>query len=88
MTKISVRIETTPPKAQVFSGDELLGAAPGPFEIEKGKALTLTVRASGFTPATVDVAATGDETKNVMLHKIAPTGTGTSKISRDLESPF
>jgi serine/threonine-protein kinase len=88
MTKISVRVETTPPKAQVFSGEELLGAAPGPFEIEKGKALTLTVRASGYTPATVDIAATADETKSVTLHKVGPAGTATSKISRDLESPF
>jgi serine/threonine-protein kinase len=91
LVKVSVRIETTPPKAQVFSGEELLGAAPGPFEIEKGKALTLTVRASGFTPATVDVSGADDETKTVTLHKTAPTGpngTATSKISRDLESPF
>jgi serine/threonine-protein kinase len=87
IVKVSVRVETTPPKAQVYSGEELLGAAPGPFELEKGKAVTLTVRASGFTPATVDVTASADETTTVTLHQVAPTGTATSKISRDLE-PF
>jgi serine/threonine-protein kinase len=84
---VKVWVDATPAGAQVFLDKKLLGPAPGPFDLPGDRPVTLTVRASGFTTVTLEAKGTSDEHLPVVLVRAAQ-GTGTTKINKDLESPF
>jgi eukaryotic-like serine/threonine-protein kinase len=77
-THVEVRIESTPPGAEVWMGAAKLGAAPGPFRLPRGEApVALTVRAEGHRQASVEVVPSANTAATVTLPRAAPPpGTG------------
>lgn len=71
--KIALRVDGAPPGAKVLADGAELGVAPGPFELEAGKSLTLTVTARGYKPQKVAVTPTADVILPVSLER-ATTG--------------
>ncbi len=84
---VMVTVNATPAGAQVYLDKKLLGASPGPFALPRGAHSTLIVRASGFTPGTLEVGGAADESPSITLVK-QTGGAGPNKINKDLESPF
>jgi serine/threonine-protein kinase len=67
---VEIVVKTTPPGAEVFSGTERLGVAPGPFKLKRGDAsLKLTVKKTGYKPADVTVTPTANGEVEVALEK-------------------
>ncbi len=87
-TMVRLTIQSEPANAEIFVGDERLGVAPGPIELEKGEApVVLTLRAPGHEPGTVEVRPTESGTVRA---KLAPTKRaaprkGAPPRNRDLE---
>jgi hypothetical protein len=78
-THVEVRIESTPPGAEVWMGANKLGAAPGPFRVPRGQApVALTVRAEGHREASVEVVPSANAAATVTLVRAGPPP-GTSK---------
>jgi hypothetical protein len=80
---VLVKVESTPPKADVFLDGQKLGPAPGPFELpRKSERVKLVVKADGFKPASIDVDTSANANAAVALTRIerprAPAG-GTKK---------
>ncbi|MDX2015711.1 MAG: protein kinase [Myxococcaceae bacterium] len=57
---VTVRIETTPPGAQVFAGKELLGPAPLSVTRKQGDVLELQASLDGYQPETKSVTVSAD----------------------------
>ncbi|MEJ7732073.1 MAG: serine/threonine-protein kinase [Polyangiaceae bacterium] len=78
-THVEVRIDSTPPGAEVWMGATKLGAAPGPFRVPRGEApVALTVRAEGHRETSVEVVPSANAAATVTLVRAAPPP-GTSK---------
>jgi serine/threonine-protein kinase len=87
---VAVTVESNVPGASLWLGTKPLGDAATPVHLPRGSdKVTLTVKADGYAPATVDVLPTEDVVVAVKLVKVAaaPTGTG-HRVSKDLENPF
>jgi serine/threonine-protein kinase len=90
-TKLSVTIKAVPEHSAVYAGDDRIGIAPGPIELERGKKITLTFKADGYKSTDVDVIPAENEPISVTLTKIQKHGGGTANHPHDansLENPF
>jgi serine/threonine-protein kinase len=68
--EVAIVVKTTPPGAEVFSGTEKLGLAPGPFRLKRGDAiLKLTVKKAGYKPEDITVTPSADGEVTVSLNK-------------------
>ena len=68
--EVEIVVKTTPPGAEVFSGTEKLGVAPGPFKLKRGDAsLKLTIKKAGWKPGDVTVTPTANAEVEVALEK-------------------
>jgi serine/threonine-protein kinase len=68
--EVEIVVKTTPPGAEIYSGTEKLGVAPGPFRIKRGDAsLKLTAKKAGFKPGDVTVTPTANGEVEVALEK-------------------
>jgi hypothetical protein len=89
---VDVKIIATPKNATIWLGDEKLGVAPGPVRVKRGPdKVTLTLKADGYAPATVDVVPTESSTvSNVKLTRVGggvrPTPKPTGAAG-EIESP-
>jgi len=89
-TDVSVTITTNAPGASVWLEGRRLGDVSTAVQLPRGSAkVTLTVKAEGYTPSTVEVSPTQDVTAAVTLAKVpsVPASTG-HRVSKDLENPF
>ncbi|HEY8038639.1 MAG TPA: serine/threonine-protein kinase [Polyangiaceae bacterium] len=91
--EVAVTVESNAPHSTVWLAGQRLGDAPGPLKLPRGAArVTLTVKADGYTPSTVDVSPTEDVVVAVTLARPAagpPVGSSAGKrVSKDLENPF
>ncbi|MCU0698620.1 MAG: protein kinase [Myxococcaceae bacterium] len=66
LPELSIRVETTPPGAQVVVGKEPLGTTPLTLTRKKGEVVELQVSLEGYQSETKSVTV-GDETKTVSL---------------------
>jgi hypothetical protein len=87
---IELLVQSTPAKAQVFVGGAKLGDAPGPMRLPFGHTkVTITVKAEGHVPASVDVVPSKDAEIVLTLPRAAPPSAGTGETkNKDLENPF
>ena len=88
---IQVTVRGAPELAMIYLGEEKLGTAPGPVKVPRGTAtLKLTIRADGFSPASVDVEPTENTVVSIKLTKngTGKTGTGTKPPPAEIENPF
>ena len=84
---VQLTIDSRPPRVTVKRGDELLGSAPGPFELPEGAdPIALTFEAPGYRSSTVKFTPSEDATLPVDLPQI-PVGRPSSarRTSSDLE---
>jgi serine/threonine-protein kinase len=96
--KVAITLTGAPPSAEIWQGDTKLGPAGAKVELEKGATkVTLTVKALGFRPATVEVVPDADREVTVKLLPYAKgpataiagtAGKGGATPSKDLENPF
>ena len=89
---IAVTFKVTPEHAAIYAGDERVGVAPGPIDLEEGKKMTLTFKAEGYKPLDQDVVPTENQPVSITLTKL-PKKSGTphgaaSHDSNSLENPF
>jgi serine/threonine-protein kinase len=78
-TEVSVRVLATPAsaKAEVWLGDKKLGDAPGPIKMPKAAGnVSLSVRADGYAPETVEVAGDVDGSVSIKLTRAKPAAAG------------
>ena len=87
---VAVTVESNVAGSTVWLAGKRLGDAPGPLELPRGgSALTLTIKAEGYAPSTIDVVPTEDLVVAVKLAKGAPPpGSSGRRVSKDLENPF
>jgi hypothetical protein len=97
-----VTVNTQPQHAEIYNGDEFLGAAPGPFRLARSeRQLRLVAKAPGFNPATIPITPSTDQEVKVTLVARAARATDVSArghdqervqnkrgVSRDLENPY
>jgi hypothetical protein len=92
ITKVNVTIKAVPEHAAVYAGDDRIGVAPGPIELEAGKKVTLTFKADGYKTADLDVIPAENEPISISLTKTKKLGGGahgtTPHDSNSLENPF
>jgi serine/threonine protein kinase len=90
--KVNVTIKAVPEHAAVYAGDDRIGVAPGPIELESGKKVTLTFKADGYKSSDLDVIPAENQPISITLTKIKKTGGaphGTSPHdANSLENPF
>ena len=88
-TTALVKFEVTAKNAEIWSGDEKLGVAPGPIKLPLGSELTLTIKAPGYATSSVKVTPKEGLSVPVTLVPAAaakPKPSGT--IHKDLDDPF
>jgi serine/threonine-protein kinase len=87
---VAVTVESNVATSSVWLAGKRLGDAPGPLMLPRGGDLvTLTVKAEGYAPSSVDVVPTKDVVVAVRLVKVAATpGSSARHVSKDLENPF
>ncbi len=93
---VDVTVVATPKNASIWLGDTKLGVAPGPVKVKRGsEKLTLTLKADGYAPSTVEILPTESSTvSNVKLVKasaaaIRPKPTaGAAGAAGEIEDPF
>ena len=90
---ILVTVESNVPGASVWLGANRLGDTSSPVHLPRGAdKLTLTIKADGYAPSTVDVVPSEDVVVAVKLAKPAtvgvPAASTARRVSKDLENPF
>jgi serine/threonine-protein kinase len=86
---VAVTVESNVAGASVWLGAKRLGDAAGVLALPRGdRAVTLTVKADGYAPSSVDVVPTGDVVVAVKLVKLAASSGSARRVSKDLENPF
>ncbi|MDB4995837.1 MAG: uncharacterized protein JWM74_3269 [Myxococcaceae bacterium] len=90
---VDVTVIATPKNASIWLGDMKLGVAPGPVKVKRGtEKLTLTLKADGYAPSTVEILPTESSTvSNVKLAKTSGGGTRpkpTTGAAGEIEDPF
>ncbi len=90
-TSIVLTMQGAPVGAEVFRGDERVGAAGSPLTLMRGdQPITLTIKAQGYQPKDVTVTPHSDEVVAITLDKIATpthTASGGHKV-KEIEDPF
>jgi PEGA domain len=89
-TEVSVTITSNVPGASVWLDGKRLGDASRPLRLPRGsEKVTLTLKADGYAPSTVEVSTAQDVSAAVTLARLpaAPASTG-HRVSKDLENPF
>ncbi|WP_437902362.1 serine/threonine-protein kinase [Sorangium sp. So ce327] len=84
---VELRIQATPKELEVWSEGKLVGKAPGPLRLPRGRAVTLTFKAPGYQEQAQEVPAEADGAIAVSLKRAAPTARGPVRKG-DLENPF
>jgi len=79
---------TSPPNAQIFLGDKLLGVAPGPFSLtKKEESGTVVIKAQGYDDEEMFVPQSSNQRLTVRLkRRLAPANKPI--VPKDLEYPF
>ena len=93
---VELTLTGAPASAEVFLGALRLGTAPGPLRIKQGTTpLKLTVKASGYTPLTVEFTPVASGSIEAPLTKVAGAAKGTPRQAggaagqnHELENPF
>jgi eukaryotic-like serine/threonine-protein kinase len=87
---VTLTVQAQPPDADVYVGDVRLGAASAPIRLSRSSvARLLTIKAAGFSAATVEVVPTADATVAVTLKPQPPRmGKARPQLSKDLEDPY
>ena len=80
-------IQATPREIEVWSEGKLLGKAPGPLRVPRGRAVKLTFKAPGYQEQAQEVPAEADGALTVSLKRAASTARGAVRKG-DLENPF
>ncbi|MEO7111979.1 MAG: serine/threonine-protein kinase [Polyangiaceae bacterium] len=92
ITKVNVTIKAVPEHAAVYAGDDRIGVAPGPIELESGKKVTLTFKADGYKSSDLDVIPAENQPISISLTKNPKHGGGPHSTSphdaNSLENPF
>jgi serine/threonine-protein kinase len=89
---VEVKVIATPKNATIWLGDTKLAVAPGRVKVKGGtEKVTLTLKADGFTSATVDIMPT--ESSTVSNVKLTRGGGGarpkpTTGAAGEIEDPF
>jgi hypothetical protein len=95
--QVAIVLKGAPANAEVFQGDVKLGIATQPLKLARStQKTTLTVKALGYRPATVEIVPDADREVPVMLTKFAAATSATAKAAgpaagggnKDLENPF
>ncbi|WP_438031633.1 serine/threonine-protein kinase [Sorangium sp. So ce204] len=84
---VELRIRATPKELEVWSEGKLVGKAPGPLRLPRGRAVKLTFKAPGYQEQAQEVPAEADGAITVSLKRVAPTARGAVRKG-DLENPF
>jgi serine/threonine protein kinase len=88
-TAVAVTIDAMPAGVPitVYEGTQKLGTAPGPLQLAYGSdKVSLTFKADGYTPQSIDVVPTENRTVSVTLQKVRQAAPVTTK--KDYEDPF
>ncbi|WP_437675745.1 protein kinase domain-containing protein [Sorangium sp. So ce131] len=85
--EVELHIQATPKDVDVWSQGKLVGKAPGPLRLPRGRAATLTFKAPGYVEQVQEVPAEEDGAITVTLRRAASTRKGAAGQS-DLENPF
>jgi serine/threonine-protein kinase len=87
---VSVTITSNVPAGSVYLDGRRLGDVSRAVRLPRGpEKVTLTVRADGYAPATLEVSPAEDVTVSVTLAKLPPAPASTGhRVSKDLENPF
>jgi serine/threonine-protein kinase len=87
-TTVRITLRSQPSNAEAYLGSHRLGTAPGPFEVPRSETpLTITVRASGYSPAMITVRPERDTELQVTLTPKS-RHTPIRKTPHDLEDPY
>ncbi|WP_437585564.1 serine/threonine-protein kinase [Sorangium sp. So ce1000] len=84
---VELRIQATPKALEVWSEGKLVGKAPGPLRLPRGRAVKLTFKAPGYQEQAQEVPAEADGAVTVSLKRAASTARGAARKG-DLENPF
>ncbi|WP_437886277.1 serine/threonine-protein kinase [Sorangium sp. So ce307] len=85
--EVELRIQATPKEIEVWSEGKLVGKAPGPLRLPRGRAVKLTFKSPGYQEQAQEFPAEADGALTVSLKKAAATARGTVRKG-DLEDPF
>jgi hypothetical protein len=90
---VDVKVIATPKNASIWLDDKKLGVAPGPVKVKRGtEKVTLTLKADGYAPSTVEILPTESSTvSNVKLTKASGGGARpkpTTGAAGEIEDPF
>jgi serine/threonine protein kinase len=85
-TTVSVTVQGAPPNANVWIAGKKVGDTSQPLSLPLGDAkTTLTVKADGFAPKSVDIVPSSNVTVSVSLTKLGSAGNARPK---DFDNPF
>ncbi len=89
--RVEVRLEGAPTGALVRREGRDLGVVPGPFKLDSGVPVTLTILAKGYKTREITLTPTTNATMNVVMDRqlatppVKNSGSGKGKISSELE---
>ncbi|WP_437758603.1 serine/threonine-protein kinase [Sorangium sp. So ce1389] len=85
--EVELQIQATPKEIEVWSEGKLVGKAPGPLRLPRGRAVKLTFKSPGYQEQAQEFPAEADGALTVSLKRAAATARGTVRKG-DLEDPF
>ncbi|WP_437811016.1 serine/threonine-protein kinase [Sorangium sp. So ce1078] len=85
--EVELQIQATPKEIEVWSEGKLVGKAPGPLRLPRGRAVKLTFKSPGYQEQAQEFLADADGALTVTLKRAAATARGTVRKG-DLEDPF
>ncbi|WP_437286038.1 serine/threonine-protein kinase [Sorangium sp. So ce406] len=85
--EVELQIQATPKEIEVWSEGKLVGKAPGPLRLPRGRAVKLTFKSPGYQEQAQEFLAEADGALTVTLKRAAATARGTVRKG-DLEDPF
>ncbi|WP_437625726.1 serine/threonine-protein kinase [Sorangium sp. So ce1151] len=85
--EVELQIQATPKEIEVWSEGKLVGKAPGPLRLPRGRAVKLTFKSPGYQEQAQEFPAEADGALTVSLKRAAATTRGTVRKG-DLEDPF
>ncbi|XXY20830.1 serine/threonine-protein kinase [Sorangium sp. So ce216] len=85
--EVELQIQATPKEVEVWSEGKLVGKAPGPLRLPRGRAVKLTFKSPGYQEQAQQFPAEADGALTVSLKRAASTARGTVRKG-DLEDPF
>ncbi|MGK3981573.1 serine/threonine-protein kinase [Sorangium sp. So ce136] len=85
--EVELQIQATPKEIEVWSEGKLVGKAPGPLRLPRGRAVKLTFKSPGYQEQAQEFPAEADGALTVSLKRAAASARGTVRKG-DLEDPF